>query len=317
MAIILGPTSDNIKIAAAKIKSGGLVAFATETVYGLGANAYDANAVLNIYKTKERPAFNPLIIHYSNLADIEKDAVINENFIKLFEKFSPGPLSYVLPKSKSSKVCDIATAGLKTVAIRVPKNNVALDLIKECCVPLAAPSANPSGSVSPISAKNVEKMLGDKIEFILDGGECKVGLESTIIDLSGATPAILRQGTITKEQIEKVIGKLNIHDENSDKAPKAPGMSLKHYAPKCGLRLSQQNPIKGEALLCFGKNIDTSGFDIVLNLSETDNLDEAAKNLFKFLHQLDEMNVTRISATLLPETGIGVAINDKLRRGAE
>jgi L-threonylcarbamoyladenylate synthase len=310
------PLSENISLFAEAIKHGELVCFPTETVYGLGADATNAEAVVKIYETKERPKINPLIAHYAELSEVEKDVIINDNFLKLAKAFWPAPISFVLKKSDNCRICDVATAGLKTIAVRIPRSEIARELIKKAGVPIVAPSANPSGLLSPVSFEQAKKMLGQRVKYFLDGGECEVGVESTIIDLTSEMPTILRFGAITKEQIEEIIGKVNIatKEENS---PKAPGMLLRHYRPKCGLRLTQNNPIENEALLWFGTVTPPNGFSVVKNLSIKGDINEAAKNLFNFLHTLEELGVSRISAILVPEIGIGIAINDKLKRAAE
>lgn len=306
----------NIVLCAEAIKRGALVCFPTETVYGLGADATNAEAVVKIYETKERPKINPLIAHYAELSEVEKDVIVNDNFLKLSKAFWPAPISFVLKKSENCRICDVATAGLNTIAVRIPRSEIARNLIKNAGVPIVAPSANPSGLLSPVSFEQAKKMLGKKVKYFLDGGECEVGVESTILDLTIETPTILRFGGITIDQIERIIGEVNIatKEENS---PKAPGMLLRHYRPKCGLRLSQNNPIENEALLWFGTETPPAGFAIKKNLSSKGDINEAAKNLFNFLHQFEELGVSRISAILVPEVGVGIAINDKLRRAAE
>lgn len=306
----------NIVLCAEAIKRGALVCFPTETVYGLGADATNAEAVVKIYETKERPKINPLIAHYAEFSEVEKDVIVNDNFVKLATAFWPAPISFVLKKSDNCRICDVATAGLKTVAVRIPRSEIARELIRKAGVPIVAPSANPSGLLSPVSFEQAKKMLGQRVKYFLDGGECEVGVESTILDLTSDTPTILRHGAISKEEIEKIIGKVNVANKEEN-SPKAPGMLLRHYRPKCGLRLSQNNPIENEALLWFGTETPPAGFAIKKNLSSKGDINEAAKNLFNFLHQFEELGVSRISAILVPEIGIGIAINDKLKRAAE
>mgnify|MGYP001773061700 CR=1 FL=1 len=309
---------ENIKLAGSIIKKGGLVAFPTETVYGLGADALNPYAVAKIFEVKKRPKFDPLIVHISKIQWLEKlTKKIDERAFKLIEKFWPGPLTLVLPKSEI--VPDIVTAGLPSVAIRMPSHPVALALIENAETPISAPSANPFGYISPTTAEHVEKQLGDKIDLILDGGKCPIGVESTVLSLL-EEPTILRPGGLPIEEIEKVIGKVKIQT----KAEKilSPGQLQTHYSPR--------TPVKIFSSIdeLFGKNLENAGillfkkhdFEIkskhVEILSENGDLIEAASNLFLALHRLDEAGVDVIYAQEVPEVGLGIAIMDRLRKAA-
>lgn len=286
------------------MRQGEIVAIPTETVYGLAGRASDDLAVAKIFAAKERPAFNPLIVHVASLEEAERIAVFDERAIALAEKFWPGPLTLVLPRREGVSL--LATAGLETVGVRVPAHSVAREVLR-LSGPLAAPSANRSGRLSPTKAEHVE--IGS---WVLDGGECGVGIESTIIGVFDS-PVLLRPGVITKEEIEEAAGKVA---EAGGKVI-APGMLARHYAPTKPLRLNAENALPGEAAIGFGKNIP-AGAGITRNLSEKGDLPEAASRLFSTLHELDAMEgVTGIAAAPIPEEGIGRAINDRLRRGAD
>ena len=320
--MILKASKDNIRLCCDQLHRGELVVIPTETVYGLAADATNSAAVAKIYNVKQRPSFNPLIVHYSSLALAEQDVIFNQYFLKLFEKISYGPLTFVLPKKKNSAISEVASAGLKTLAFRFPDHNVAKNLLDEFQKPIVAPSANPSGRISPTSAKIVEDLLADKINYILDGGECNYGIESTIIDLSSEIPTILRYGAIAKSQIEEIIGVVATANYNEN-SPKAPGMLLKHYSPNTKLKLIEgdfkNNISQNIALLAFGE-IDAQklfGFKNILNLSPKADLLEAAKNLFNYLHILDKGGYEAIYSMLVPDEGVGIAINDKLKRASE
>ncbi len=309
---------ENIKLAGSIIKNGGLVAFPTETVYGLGADALNPYAVAKIFEVKNRPKFDPLIVHISKINWLEKlTEKIDERALKLIEKFWPGPLTLVLPKSEL--VPDIVTAGLKSVAIRMPSHPVALALIESAETPISAPSANPFGYISPTTADHVEKQLGDKIDLILDGGKCPIGVESTVLSLLDE-PTILRPGGLPIEEIEKVIGKVKIQTK-SEKIL-SPGQLQTHYSPRTPVKIfSSIEEI-------FDKKIDNAGillfkkydFEIkakhVEILSENGDLVEAASNLFSALHRLDEAGVDVIYAQEVPEVGLGIAIMDRLRKAS-
>jgi len=309
-------TEQEIKHAARIIKQGGLVAFPTETVYGLGANALNPQAVARIFEAKERPSFDPLIVHIASLDNLQ---FLTENtddrIYKLADKFWPGPLTMVMPKSKI--VSDIVTSGLNTVGIRMPNNRIALDLIQfsECAI--AAPSANKFGRISPTKAEHVRKQLPD-IECILDGGSTTVGIESTVITLHSDGFVILRQGIITKEELEKVLPQSKLNIEKSE-IISSPGNIKSHYSPNKPLYILGEHSIelntKNAAFLSFGKKPE-SEFKIIEYLSETGNLYEAAINLFEKLHLLEDSEIQFIIAEPVPQMGIGIAIMDRLRKAA-
>jgi L-threonylcarbamoyladenylate synthase len=317
MATILPANSATITQVAAVLQQGEVVAIPTETVYGLAADATNPQAILKIYAAKQRPAFNPLIAHYPSLAAVAKDMHLPPLAQKLAETLWPAPLTLLLPPRPSCRVHELARAGMPLQAVRVPAHPIAQALLQAVDFPLVAPSANLSGLLSPVSAQHVAKSLGNRIDWILDGGDCSEGLESTIVDATGEYPIILRVGTITAAQISACCGvEAVLHLEaDSETSPRSPGQLLRHYAPSCRLRLTVENPQPNEALLAFGAVIP-QGFSKVLNLSETGNLTEAAAHLFQFLHQLEESGATSIAAMLVPEEGIGIAINDRLRRAA-
>ncbi len=297
-----------IERAAALLQAGELVAFPTETVYGLGGNALSDAAVAAIYAVKGRPSFNPLIVHVHSVAQAQKYVQWNEAAQILAEKFWAGSLTFVLPRRRDCQLSLLVSAGLDCVAVRMPAHPVALALLEKSGLPLAAPSANRSGRVSPTLASHVVEELGDKVSMVLDGGACSVGIESTIIDLTTIPATILRHGKITSDDLEKYI---EIGEYNSDKI-KAAGMLKSHYAPNARLRLNATELMAGEALLAFGKPL--AGTDMVENLSPNENLEEAAANLFRMLRVLDAKNPPAIAVMNIPETGLGIAINDRLRR---
>jgi len=306
---------DNIDKASKLIKSGKLVAFPTETVYGLGADATNDKAIASIYKAKERPQFNPLISHIADTKNIEEYVEWTSEAQKLSDIFWPGSLTMILKRKKDSPISLLASAGLDTIAIRCPDNEIALDLIKKSNCPIAAPSANASGTISPTKAIHVEESIGDNIDLILDGGACKIGIESTVLSLYNDRPTILRNGAITSEDLEKHITlfKQDLHDETS---PKSPGMMLKHYAPKTPIRLNASNAKDDEAFLTFGNDTNYIGGKIRLNLSKKGSLTEAASNLFSMLRELDKENISSIAVMPIPKKELGIAINDKLKRAA-
>jgi L-threonylcarbamoyladenylate synthase len=300
-----------VEDAASLLRAGKLCAFPTETVYGLGADATNADAVLSIYETKGRPRFNPLIIHCADLAMAERFAVFSPLASSLAESFWPGPLSIVLPLRQGHGLADIATAGLDTVALRVPDHPLALDLLRAADRPLAAPSANPSGKLSPTTATQVRKGFAGRVP-VLDGGPCKRGVESTIVAVDGDRLIQLRAGALAREEIEQRLG-VSVERAAEGAAISAPGMLLSHYAPNAHMRLDT-TPRPGEAFLAFGAS---EGFDgTKRNLSETGDLHEAARNLFAMLHELDATGAATIAVAPIPETGLGEAINDRLRRAA-
>lgn len=307
----------NIKEAAKIIQNGGLVAIPTETVYGLGADATNQAACLDIYKAKGRPSHNPLIVHVNSVEEIEEFAEFNDNAREL-SKFWPGALTMVLPKKKVSALADCVTSGLDTVAVRISSHKILQELIDESKCSIAAPSANKSGRLSPTSYDHVYSNFADSLPIIKHEGRSTYGLESTIIDLSTAVPSILRLGFITPGAIEKILGQKVILASKSSEV-KAPGMLLKHYAPKTKLRLNAHDLLENEIGLNFGDSNLISKNS--LNLSSKGDLAEAAANLFDQLHQLDkysqENNIQVIAVAAIPNQSIGLAINDRLSRAAE
>jgi L-threonylcarbamoyladenylate synthase len=292
---------------AAKIlREGGLVAFPTETVYGLGADASNGKAVAAIFAAKGRPQFNPLIVHVADAAEAERHAVFSDTARKLATNFWPGALTLVLPRRPGTPLSDLVSAGLETVALRVPAHPVAAALLRESGLPVAAPSANPSGRVSATTAAHVAEGLGRQVDFVLDGGPAPLGLESTVIGFDGEHPLLLRPGAVTREMIEAVVGPLG----QAGKAIASPGQLASHYAPRARLRLNVRTVQDDEMLLGFG---DAPG--AALNLSPRGDLTEAAANLFAMLRALDA-RANAIAVSPIPESGLGEAINDRLQRAA-
>ena len=309
-------TDTAIYDASERLKSAGLVAFPTETVYGLGADATNELAVAKVFKAKGRPSFNPLIIHVPTIKAAEGFAELSDTARKLCAAFWPGPLTIIVPRKSTSNISHLATAGLDTIAIRCPDHPVALALLTQCNRPIVAPSANRSGHVSPTTAMHVEEDLGDRIEMILDGGPTAIGLESTVIALT-PDPQILRPGSISKLEIENVIGPFANTDQPASKVGKiiAPGQLASHYAPNAAIRLNAIAVKPGEALLAFGPAApDHDG--PVINLSPDGDLTEAAANLFASLRELDRSGCPTIAVMTIPQTGMGEAINDRLKRAA-
>jgi L-threonylcarbamoyladenylate synthase len=300
------------------LRDGGLVAFPTETVYGLGADAANAQAVARLYRAKGRPAFNPLIVHVADLAAAQRSARFDATALKLASAFWQGPLTLVLPKAARCPVADLATAGLDTIALRIPAHPVARAILRGFGGAVVAPSANLSGHVSPTTAAHVQSDLSGRIDLIVDGGPVEVGVESTIVGCF-ASPTLLRPGGIPRVDIERVLGcTLVSPDEVADGRPLASGMLASHYAPRARVRLNATNLKRGEALLAFGR-IDIAGVDIaaaVMNLSECGDLKEAAANLFGYLRALDASGAPTIAVMPVPDNGLGEAINDRLRRAA-
>ena len=293
------------------------VALPTETVYGLAGDATNPLAITRIYETKGRPSFNPLICHMSDLAMAERYAVFDPLSRKLAEAFWPGPLTLVLPLKPDSGIHPLATAGLDSVGIRVPEG-FAGDLIRALDRPLAAPSANTSGRISPTSAQHVAADLGNRIGLILDGGACGVGVESTIVKIDGDGIRLLRPGGLAAEDIERVAGMALIRRQGATAAIEAPGMMASHYAPEAKVRLDATEVVAGEALIRFGER-QVAGDDkaaAVFNLSPSGDLAEAAANLFDVMKRADAMGVIGLAFTTIPDDGLGEAINDRLRRAA-
>ena len=312
MPVALVPASpEAIERAAQLLRAGELVAFPTETVYGLGADATNERAVAAIFAVKRRPRFNPLIVHVSDLAEAETLAEFDARARRVAADFWPGPLSLVL-RRRDSGLSLLASAGLDTVAIRAPAHPVAQALLRACRRPLAAPSANRSGRVSPTAAAHVASELGDNTAMILDGGRTPVGVESTVLDLSDETPTLLRPGGVTLEALSAMLGPIAAANVT---ALRSPGMLPSHYAPALPLRLDAEAALPGEALLAFGPDAPP-GFAEVLWLSRSGDVAEAAANLFEMLRRLDRPNFTAIAVMPIPEYGLGLAINDRLRRAA-
>ncbi|MDH3968937.1 MAG: L-threonylcarbamoyladenylate synthase [Rhodospirillales bacterium] len=302
-----------LEAAAALLRAGGLVAFPTETVYGLGADATDDRAVAAIFEAKGRPRFNPLIVHLPEAAAGEGLAVFDARARDLAARFWPGPLTLVLPRAPGCPVSLLCSAGLDSLALRVPGHPLAEALLRRCGRPLAAPSANRSGGISPTTAEHVAASLGERVPLILDGGSCPLGLESTVLDLTGTPPVLLRPGAVTREALETVLGPLT--GPNADDAVKSPGQLESHYAPALPLRLDARTAGPREALLAFGPD-PPAGAAVTLNLSPGGDLAEAAANLFAQLHALDRPELEAIAVMPVPEHGLGAAINDRLRRAA-
>lgn len=305
---ILGPSDQDLIHAAELLKAGQLVSFPTETVYGLGADARNGTAVAAVYAAKGRPSFNPLIAHVHSVATAQELVQWSDMAERLAAAFWPGPLTLVLPLRAGHGVSSLVTAGLETLAVRVPAHPTALRLLAHVGGPVAAPSANPSGRISPTTAAHVLAGLKGKIAAVVDDGPCGVGVESTILGLAGPEPVLLRPGGLAAEEIEAVIGQ-PLAQRNAADPLTAPGQLLSHYAPKARVRLEAQSALEGEVLLGFGP------MACDLNLSETGDLSEAAANLFDHLHRLDALSQP-IAVAPVPDRGLGVAINDRLRRAA-
>ncbi len=307
----LDPDDAGLTRATALLAGGACVAFPTETVYGLGADARRDDAVAGIYAAKERPARNPLIVHVPGLAAAATLAELPDAAHVLAAAFWPGPLTLVLPLRRGAGLSPLVTAGGDSVALRVPAAPVAQALLRRCGLPLAAPSANPSGRISPTTADHVLAGLAGRIAAVVDGGPCAVGLESTIVDLTGA-PRLLRPGGIPAEALARVLdAPLDMAPVTDDTAPASPGLMASHYAPRARVRLNADSAAPGEVLLGFGPVPGAT-----LNLSATGDLAEAAAGLFAALHRLDTGGTAGIAVSPIPDTGLGRAINDRLRRAA-
>ena len=307
---ILPATPDAITEAAALIRQGRLVAFPTETVYGLGADATDDNAVAAVFAAKDRPRFNPLIVHFAKTAAAAEAGDFDRRATDLARAFWPGALTLVLPRRAGCVVSLLVSAGLDTLAVRVPSHPVARSLLRAAGCPVAAPSANRAGLLSPTTAAHVAESLGGACAAIVDGGPCPVGVESTVVDLSGGSAAVLRPGGVPVEDIEAVVGPLAA--AAAGKRPKSPGMLERHYAPSLPLRLNAAEARPGEALLAFGPGVPGAA----LNLSPGGDVEEAAANLFAMIRALDRPRFQAIAVMPIPEQGLGRAINDRLRRAA-
>jgi L-threonylcarbamoyladenylate synthase len=305
-AQILNSTADGLARAAALLRSGALVAFPTETVYGLGADARNGQAVAAIYEAKGRPAFNPLIVHVPDVGTARRYGRWSDTADRLAQAFWPGPLSLVLPLVEGHGLSPLVTAGLDSVALRVPAHPTARELLTRFAGPVAAPSANPSGRISPTTAQHVVQGLGERLAAVVDAGPCAVGLESTIVGLTDH-PALLRPGGLPREAIEALLG-TDLAEPNAGEIS-APGQLLSHYAPRATLRLDVAQPAPGEVFLGFGP------MPCDLNLSESGDLREAAANLFGHLHALDAIGKP-IAVAPVPDIGLGSAIKDRLQRAA-
>lgn len=299
--------------AAAILRAGGLVAFPTETVYGLGADATNDRAVAAIFAAKGRPQFNPLIVHVLDAESAARDVILDSRTRTVAARFWPGPLSLVLPRAPDCRVSLLCSAGLNSLAVRAPNHPVARAVLRALDRPVAAPSANPSGAISPTTAAHVARGLGSKVAMILDGGPCPLGLESSVLDLTSATPTLLRPGGTTREDLESVLGPIAVAGAESPIA--SPGMLESHYAPRLPLRMNARAAKPGEAWLAFGP-VPGEGPAAAENLSPSGDLSEAAGNLFAALHRLDRPDFTGIAVMPIPEDGLGAAINDRLRRAA-
>jgi L-threonylcarbamoyladenylate synthase len=322
MTTLLAADAAGIAEAARLLAGGGLVAFPTETVYGLGADALNDRAVARIFEAKGRPHFNPLICHYRSVEDVAHDVVLNDTARRLADHFWPGALTLVLPRRETSHIAQLAGAGLETLAVRVPAHPVAQALLEALDRPVAAPSANRSGQVSPTNAAHVLDGLAGRIALVLDGGASPVGLESTVLDVTGAPPVLLRPGGVTVEAIEAVAGPvrrpLPIEAGQARGSLRSPGLLVSHYAPELTVRLDARMAGPDEALLAFGPA--PAGAGLTFQLSESRDLVEAAARLFDGLRTLDadgrRKGLARIAAMPVPDHGLGLAINDRLRRAA-
>jgi len=304
--------------AAALLRSGLCVAFPTETVYGLGADASNATAVARIYEAKKRPSFNPLIAHFESAEAAFGQGRFNDDAMKLASAFWPGPLTLIVPMAANGTVCDLARAGLNSVGVRVPSHPAAINILRRTGTPIVAPSANRSGRVSATSAAHVQEDLNGRISAVLDGGETDVGVESTIVDCTGPEPRLLRPGGIPNDEIEAVLGRPLGHRPPPSATPLSPGMLTSHYAPEADVRLNAVSVMQGEAALLFGTQA-MLGLDKALvceNLSLSGNLNEAASRLFSSLRRLDSSGAKTIAIAPIPRVGLGEAINDRLERAA-
>ncbi len=311
------PEQEKITICANAIKQGKLVAFPTETIYGLGADALNEQAIKSIFAAKGRPADNPLIIHIANKQDLDKlDIDVSSNAKKLIDKFWPGPLTLIF--KKSNEICNAVTAGLDTVAIRMPSNKIALELIKKAG-PIAAPSANLSGRPSPTSAKHVIQDLNEKVDIIIDGGDSDIGLESTVLNLTSKIPTILRPGAVTLEQLKEILGNVEVVKIHSNQEVKSPGMKYTHYAPKAKVLIANKKDIQK----IINKERKTGKVGVISfsqyiadDIFQVSSLENLAKNLFKFFREFDSSKMNTIVVESVPETGIGLAIMNRLKKAA-
>jgi L-threonylcarbamoyladenylate synthase len=309
------PTPDVLHEAVQLLRGGALVAFATETVYGLGAHAGDDRAVAEIFSVKGRPQFNPLIVHVRDAAMAKELVEWNALAERLSQAFWPGPLTLILPSAVRSPVSLLASAGGDTLAVRMPSHPVAQALLSAAGFPIAAPSANRSGRISPTTAAHVQEELGHRIGLILDGGNAQIGIESTVLDVRGREPVLLRPGSVTREQLE-VLLQCDIGAPGRAQGQVSPGMLASHYAPSIRVRLNVTQPLPGEALLAFGPQVP-EGARATINLSERGDPGEAAARLFAAMRTLDKPHYSAMAVMPIPMQGLGIAINDRLTRAAE
>ncbi len=294
------------------LKNGNVIGLPTETVYGLAGNAYLKRSINLIFKMKKRPKINPLIVHYLNYKNAENDVVLNNNFFKLYKKFCPGPITFILKKKTNSKIQSIATANLDTVAIRFPNHRIIRSILREVSFPLAMPSANLSSGISPVNAEDVAEEFKNKIKMIINGGRSKIGIESTVIDLT-EKPKILRPGIVSPKAINKILNdKVNLLKKY--KNIKSPGMFNRHYSPGIPMFLNRKTLVKNHAFITFGKKYkDKKGH---FNLSKNSNLKEAASKLYQTLRKIKKLKYKKIYVMSIPNKGPGIAINDRLKRAS-
>ena len=295
------------------LKKSNIVGLPTETVYGLAGNAYSKSSIKKIFYLKGRPKYNPIIIHYYSLNEAKKDIEINKNFLKLYKKFCPGPITFILKKKNCSKIQSLALAQLKTVAVRFPKHRIARSILKKINFPLAMPSANKSAKLSPVSAEDVFDEFKKKVQLIVDGGKSKIGIESTVVDLTNE-PVILRPGILNKNLIEKTL-KIKLKNRLKMKKIKSPGSMKKHYSPGIPVLINQKKHDKKSAFVYIGKRYQKR--KNFFSLSNKSNLKEAASNLYKILREIKNRGYKKIQISKIPRRGSGVAINDRIERASE
>ena len=295
------------------LKKGNIVGLPTETVYGLAGNAYLKESIKKIYKLKNRPAINPLIVHFLDYSNAENDVFLNDNFFKLYKKFCPGPITFILKKKKESQIDSLVSAKLDTVAIRFPSHKIIRSILKSIDFPLAMPSANISSSISPVNAEDVADEFKKNINFILDGGKSKIGIESTVIDLTGK-PTILRPGIISPKIINNVL-KIKINIKKKSFRISSPGMLKRHYSPGIPVLLNQKTALGSNAFITIGKSHKSK--KNYFNLSKKSDLKEAASNLYKTLRKIKKLKFKKIYVIKIPNIGPGIAINDRLKRAAK
>ena len=305
-------SQQNIKKAKRLLEKNKVIAVPTETVYGLAGNAYSSSSIKKIYKLKKRPKINPLIIHYYDIKSAKRDVYINKDFLKLYKKFSPGPITFILKKKKKSKVSYLANANLKTIAIRFPRNKIIRSLLKILEFPLAIPSANISSALSPVSSQDVLDEFGNKIKFILDDGQTNIGLESTVISLYDKIQ-IIRPGLINLKQIKQVLKK-QISSLKKTNRIVSPGILKKHYSPGIPIELNSKKKDYNAAFIVLGKKYKKD--KDVFNLSKNNNLNEAARKLYKTLRKIKNLGYKKINVVKIPNIKIGIAINDRLKKAA-